>query len=58
MLTLDLKKNNRRNKKLSFKRNTFDYFLAFVFAVSGCVFVSALPSLVDSPVGIASFLIH
>ena len=34
--------------------NYIEHFLVFVFAVSGCVFISAFASLAVVPVGIAS----
>ena len=34
--------------------DNFDHFLIFAAAVSGCVSISALDSLVSSPVGITS----
>ena len=37
--------------------NYFEHFLVFAFAVSGCISVSAFASIVDIPVGIASFAV-
>ena len=34
--------------------NYFEHFLAFAFAVSGCILISAFASIVDIPIGIAS----
>ena len=34
--------------------NYFEHFLAFAFAVSGCILISAFASIADIPIGIAS----
>ena len=45
---------SEKHKKVCKALNYFEHFPIFVFAVSGCVSISAFASLVRVPVGITS----
>ena len=49
---------SEKHKKVSRDLNYFEHFIVFVSAVSDCVSISALASLVGFPVAIASSAIR
>ena len=48
---------SEEHRKVCRALNSFEHFLVFVSAASGCVSISAFASLVDVPVGIANFAV-